>query len=63
MAITRAQIPKQLEPGLGRGWGKWERAKFKKIVESLDLKLTLLYLNHLTIIWKKVFLKKLLLVK
>ena len=34
MAITRAQIPKQLEPGLGRGWGKWERAKFKKIVEK-----------------------------
>ena len=34
MAITRAQIPKQLEPGLGRGWGKWQRAKFKKIIEK-----------------------------
>ena len=29
MAITRGQIPKLLEPGLGRGWGKKTRNKFK----------------------------------
>ena len=34
MAITRSQIKKQLEPGLGRGWGKFERAKFRKVLEK-----------------------------
>jgi|TARA_R100000988_G_C3845090_1_gene92324 hypothetical protein len=29
MAITRGQIPRLLEPGLGRGWGKKTRKEFK----------------------------------
>jgi|29_taG_2_1085357.scaffolds.fasta_scaffold07627_1 hypothetical protein len=31
MAITRAQISKQLEPGLGGGWTKANKAKFRKV--------------------------------
>lgn len=34
MAITRGQIKKQLEPGLGRGWGKSEKSKFRKVLEK-----------------------------
>ena len=36
MAITRGQIPSLLEPGLGRGWGKKTRKKFK--VKAPDVK-------------------------
>tara|TARA_R100001086_G_C11620294_1_gene198640 strand:+ start:12 stop:170 length:159 start_codon:yes stop_codon:yes gene_type:complete len=31
MAITRGQTAKQLEPGLGNGWTKANRAQFKKV--------------------------------
>lgn len=34
MAITRGQISKQLEPGLGRGWGKATKAKFRKSLKK-----------------------------
>jgi|TARA_R100000781_G_scaffold108027_1_gene72467 hypothetical protein len=34
MAITRSQIKKQLEPGLGRGWGRAEKSKFRKVLEK-----------------------------
>lgn len=29
MAISRSQIPRLLEPGLGRGWGKKTRQEFQ----------------------------------
>jgi len=35
MAITRASMTKQLEPGLGssnKGWTKKEKAEFKKVL-------------------------------
>ena len=34
MAITRGQIKKQLEPGLGRGWGRAEKNKFSKVLDK-----------------------------
>ena len=37
MAITRGQIKKQLQPGLGRGWGRAEKSKFRKVAISESL--------------------------
>ena len=35
MAITRGQISKLLEPGLGRNWGKKTRREFKEKAPSI----------------------------